>query len=120
MTKREFLTKIAAGEMNEEIMAMGVAEIEKMDAALEKRKGVKSKKDLEKAEANQVLINQIVGEILGTEPMTATDVAGVLELTVQKSSSLLRAAVKQNENKVGQTDVKIKGKGTQKGYFLIG
>ena len=39
MTKREFLTKIAAGEMNDELMEMAAAEIGKLDVANEKRKG---------------------------------------------------------------------------------
>ena len=113
MTKREFYVAISNGEMTDELMAMATAEIEKMDAANEKRKGVQSKK----AEENQPLIDRIVNEILTTEPQTATDVAAVLEVSVQKASSLCRAAVTQG--KAVQSDVKVPKKGNQKAYALI-
>lgn len=114
MTKREFLTKVSTGEMNDEVMEFAAAEIAKLDATNEKRKGVKSKKDQEKAEANQVLVDRIVNEILGDEPVTATDVAGILEVSVQKASQLCRAAVAQGM--ASSQDVKIPKKGNMKGY----
>ena len=117
MTKREFLTKVSTGEMNDELMEFAASEIAKLDATNEKRKGVKSKKDQEKAEANQVLVDRIVNEILGEEPVTATDVAGVLEVSVQKASQLCRAAV--NQGKAVSQDVKIPKKGMLKGYSRI-
>lgn len=112
MTKREFYVAISAGEMTEELQAMAVAEIEKMDAANEKRKGVQSKKAAE----NQPIIDRIVAEILTAEPKTATDIAAVLELSVQKTSSLCRTAVAQG--KAVQTEVKVPKKGNQKAYSL--
>ena len=114
MTKRESLTKVSAGEMNDELMAFATSEIAKLDASNEKRKVVMSKKVQEKGEANQVLVDRIVNEILGDEPVTATDVAGVLEVSVQKASQLCRAAVAQG--KAVSQDVKIPKKGTMKGY----
>lgn len=113
MTKREFYTKVSNGEMTDELMAMAAAEIEKMDAANEKRKEKVSKK----AEENQPLIDRIVSEILTDEPMTATDVAAVLEVSVQKASSLCRAAVLQG--KAVQSDVKVPKRGTMKAYSRV-
>ena len=112
MTKREFYVAISAGEMNDEIMAMAAAEIDKLDAANEKRKGMQSKKAAE----NQPIIDRIVTEILTAEPQTATDIAAALELSVQKTSSLCRAAVAQG--KAVQSEVKVPKKGTQKAYAL--
>ena len=112
MTKREFYVAISAGEMTDELMAMATAEIAKMDAANEKRKEKTSKK----SEENQPIIDRIVSEVLTTEPMTATDVAAVIEVSVQKASSLCRAAVAQG--KAVQSDVKVPKKGTQKAYAL--
>ena len=112
MTKREFYVAVSNGEMTDELMAMAAAEIEKMDAANEKRKEKTSKK----AEENQPLIDRIVNEILTAEPQTATDVAAVIEVSVQKASSLCRAAVAQG--KAVQSETKVKGKGTQKTYTL--
>lgn len=110
MTKREFLTKVSTGEMNDEVMEFAAAEIAKMDAANDKRKEKTSKK----AEENQPLVDRIVAEILGDEPVTATDVAGILEVSVQKASQLCRAAVAQGM--ASSQDVKIPKKGNMKGY----
>ena len=114
MTKREFYVAISEGKMNDELVEMAVTEIQKMDAANEKRKGVQSKKAAE----NQPIIDRIVNEILTTEPQTATDIAAVLELTVQKTSSLCRSAVAQG--KAVQSEIKVPKKGTQKAYALVG
>ena len=114
MTKREFYVAISNGSMNDEIMAMATAEIEKMDAANEKRKEKTSKK----AEENQPIIDRIVNEVLTAEPMTATDIAAVVELSVQKTSALCRAAVAQG--RAVQTEVKVPKRGTQKAYALVG
>lgn len=88
-------------------------ELEKMDRALEKRRSKPSKAQL----ANAPIIQQIVSEILDEkEYTTASEVAEVLEISVQKASAVLRQAV--SEGKVEVADVKVKGKGTQKGYRL--
>ena len=109
MTNREFLMKVAALE-DVELAAHAQHAIAKLDAANEKRKEKVSKK----AEENQPLVDRIVSEVLGDEPVTATDVAGVLEVSVQKASMLCRAAVAQG--KAVSQDVKIPKKGRQKGY----
>ena len=83
-----------------------------MDAANEKRKEKTSKK----AEENQPIIDRIVNEVLTAEPQTATDVAAVLEVSVQKASSLCRAAVAQG--KAVQSEIKVPKKGNQKAYAL--
>lgn len=113
MTRRDFLTNVSTGTMTDEIMAFAATELEKMDAANEKRKEKVSKK----AEENQPLIDRIVNEVLGAEPMTATDVAGVLTISTQKASAMCRAAVAQG--KAIQTEVKVKGKAPQKAYSLV-
>ena len=112
MTKREVLSAIVNGEINEEVTAWAEHQIEIMDAANEKRRNSVSKKALE----NAPLVDRIVDEILGEEPKTATDIAAVLEVSVQKASSLARRAVK--EGRAAVEDVKVKGKGTQKGYTV--
>ena len=109
MTNREFLMKVAALE-DVELAEHARMAIEKLDAANEKRKEKVSKK----AEENQPLVDRIVNEVLGDEPVTATDVAKVLEVSVQKASMLCRTAVAQG--KAIQTDVKIPKKGNMKGY----
>ena len=112
MTKREFYTAIKNGEIDEQVKLFASEELEKMDAVNEKRRNTLSKK----AKENEPLLQQITDEILTEEPKTATDVAAVLEVSVQKASGLLRRLVE--DGKAAKVDVKIKGKGTQKGYTL--
>ena len=112
MTKREFYTAIMNGEIDEQVKLFASEEIEKMEAANEKRRNTLSKK----AQENQPLLRQITDEVLTDEPKTATDVAAVLEVSVQKASGLLRRLVE--DGLATKVDVKIKGKGTQKGYTL--
>lgn len=112
MTKREFLNAVAAGTINEEVIEKATAMIAQMDHELEARKNRPSKKAVE----NAPLIERIVNEILGEEAKTASEVAEVLGVSTQKASALLRAAVK--DNGVTKVDLKIKGKGTVKGYLI--
>lgn len=112
MTKREFYTAIKNGKIDEQIKLFATEELEKMDAVNEKRRNTLSKK----AKENEPLLRQITDEILTEEPKTATDVAVVLEVSVQKASGLLRRLVE--DGKAAKVDVKIKGKGTQKGYTI--
>ena len=113
MTKREFYTAIMKGEIDEQVKLFATEELEKMDAVNEKRRNTLSKK----AKENEPLLNKIKSEILTEEPKTATDVAAVLKVSVQKASGLLRRLVE--DGKAAKVDVKIKGKGTQKGYCKV-
>ena len=116
------LTNVANGTITEEVKAMAVAELEKLDATNAKRRA----KTAEKADANQGLIDTLVG-FAGTEPKTASDFLAEFkevgaervdgkEFNVQFVSNLARKAVEQG--KLVSTDVKIPKKGTQKGYVL--
>jgi len=111
MTYREMLTSIVNGTINEEVMEKAAERLEKLDAENEKRKNRVSKKALE----NEPVKESILG-ILGEEPKTATEIGSEVGISTQKASALLRQLV--NDGKVEKTDVKVKGKGTQKGYFV--
>lgn len=110
-TRREMLNVIAAGEMNDDVKEWAVNEIAKLDAANEKRRNKLSKK----AEANLPIIAAIE-EVLTSEPQTATVIGEKVGISTQKASGLLRKIVA--EGKCEKVDVKIKGKGTQKGYLV--
>ena len=112
MTKREFLTAVSNGEMTDELKEFATAEIKKMDDSAAARAAKPSKTQLE----NAPLVERIVNEILGDEPKTATEVAEILEVKVQKASGLLRMAVAQGH--AVQTEVKLPKKGTVKAYLL--
>lgn len=113
MTKREFYTAIKNGKIDEQVKLFATEELEKMDAVNEKRRNTLSKK----AQENQPLLDKIESEILTEEPKTATDVAAILNVSVQKASGLLRRLVE--DGKAAKVDVKIKGKGVQKGYSKV-
>ena len=112
MTNRESYEAVVNGNITPDVIEHFKAALAKMDAANEKRKEKTSKK----AEENQPLIDRIVNEILTTEPKTATDIAAVIELSVQKTSALCRAAVAQG--KAVQSEVKVPKRGNQKAYTL--
>lgn len=113
MTKREFLTMVANGEINEEIKAFAEEEINKLDATNAKRREQSSKKRAE----NQPLLDKIYNEILGDEPKTASEVAEIIETSVQKASSLLRTL--EGEGKANSAEIKIPKKGKCKGYTKV-
>lgn len=124
MTNREFYTAITTNTITEEVIAKAMEELNKLDVTNAKRR----EKSAEKANANQAFVEKLV-TFLGEAPQTASELlmkfAAIADemprvdgkpYTVQYVSNLARAAVEQGLCKVG--DVKIKGKGTQKGYSL--
>lgn len=120
MTARDFYTAVidvlSAHDMREDLVAYAESAIAKLDATNAKRKEKTDKASLEKAAADAPLLDALQAA-LTNEPKTATDLKDVIEANVQKTSSLLRALVKAERANV--QDVKVKGKGTQKGYTAI-
>ena len=125
MTNREFYTAITAenATITAEMIEHAQAQLAKLDATAEKRKGKVSKADQEKRNANAALAAKVANEILTAEAKTATDVAAILtemldeEVKVQKASYLCRLAV--DLGLATQTEVKIPKKGTQKAYTAV-
>ena len=120
MTKREFLNAIAAGTMNDEIMAQASAMIEAMDAANSKRAAKQSEKS---SEAYAPFIEIFVGA-LGTEAKTASDLLPLFEgMTTPAGKEPSVQFVTAVGGKVvaqglaSKVDVKIEGK-TKKGYVI--
>ena len=117
MTQIDMLRKIAAGEeVTDEMMAIAADMVEKR--ANVNRKPTKA--ELERKEANAKVKEAILG-VLGAEPKTAKTIAGEIStdeetISTQKASSLLRQLVEAGS--VVKSDVKVTGKGTQKGYSL--
>lgn len=63
MNKREFLQLIANGEMNEEIQGFAMEQMEKMDAANERRKEKEAEKRAEKKAEQQPEIDALMGAL---------------------------------------------------------
>jgi uncharacterized surface anchored protein len=117
MTQREFLENVANGIMNDEMTTFATERLTAMDIANEKRREANSVKRAEK-EAEKAPIRQAIMAVITSEPKTATTLiaeAGV-EIKPQAIPSLLKGVIE--EGVVLKVDVKVKGKGTQRGYTL--
>ena len=108
MTNREFYTAIVNGTLNDDVIAHASEAIVKLDERNAKRSSKPSKTQI----ANEPIIKAIA-EVLTSEPMRASEIAETLGISVQKASSLVKKV-----DGVSVTDVKVKGKGVQKGYFF--
>lgn len=108
MTNREFFKAVIANEITEEVIAHAESEITKLDARNAKRASTPSKIQKE----NAPLIAK-VATLLTSEPKLASELAKEMGLSTQKVTPLVKAV-----EGVQSVDVKVKGKGTQKGYFL--
>jgi len=108
MTQREFYTAVIAETQNDELKTFATDAIAKLDARNAKRASTPSKTQKE----NEPIIKAIA-EVLTNEPMLASEIAEKCGLKVQKASALAKKV-----DGVSVTDVKVKGKGTQKGYFF--
>lgn len=113
MTNREFYTAIVSANVSDEVTAYAENALAKMDAANEKRRNTPSKTAL----ANAPLIDKIKAEVLTAEPKTASDIAAVLEISVQKASALMRQIVAAGDAEA--VDVKVPKRGSQKAYKTI-
>lgn len=112
MTQREFFENVNEGNtVTAEMAEYAIAALAKLDKANDARRERQSKK----AQENAPLLARIETDILTTEPTVAANVAAILGTSTQKANALLRALVADGRAQV--KDVKVTGKGTQKGYF---
>ena len=113
MTQREFYTMVIENQMDgTEISDEMVAFAKDAIAKLDERNAKRASKESAKQIANKPII-EAISRVLTDEPMLASKIAELCEISTQKASAL----VKKVEG-VQSVDVKVKGKGTQKGYFL--
>ena len=108
MTQRDFYNAVINANINEEMSSFATEAIAKLDERNAKRASKPSKTQI----ANEPIIKAI-SEILTSEPMLASKIAELCEISTQKASALVKKV-----DGVQSVDVKVKGKGTQKGYFL--
>ena len=116
MTNREFFQSIASlDNIPSELVEFANEAIGKLDHTNEIRKVAAAKKAAEK-QAEKAPIREALFAALSDEPKTATALIEVAGLDIKPASvpSLLRPFVESGE--VVKTDVKVPGKGTQRGY----
>ncbi len=112
MTKREFLNAVIEANVNEELSAFAVAEIEKLD----KRNQAKTSKPSKTAIANEPIKEAIVATLTEKGGLTASEIGVALEITTQKASALCRQLVENG--KLTATEVKVPKKGKVKAYAI--
>lgn len=108
MTQRDFYNAVINGTITEDMVTFATEAIAKLDVRNAKRAERPSKTQI----ANEPIIKAI-SEILTDEPMLASKIAELCGISVNKASALAKKV-----EGVKVVDVKVKGKGTQKGYFL--
>lgn len=115
MTNREMLVAVVNGEITEEVMAQAQIEIDKLDAKNEKRRTTASSK---KAEENAPIVAKIRSALSNvTEPMLASDIANLCEVSTSKVSALLRPMVENGT--VDKIEVRVPKVGKRFAYSLI-
>lgn len=121
MTNREFYAKIAAlTNVDSELVEFAADSLAKMDAQATARRAKQAEKAAEK-QAEKAPLRDALLEVMGdaNEPKTASmliEEAGLVD-TVKPASvpSLMRPLVEAGL--VLKVDVKVTGKGTQRGYI---
>lgn len=123
MTNREIYKNILAlidGEGEVDVMELRAATIDalaRMDATNEKRKAASALKAAEK-QAEKEPIREALFAVMGNEdaPMTASMLIEAAGLDIMPASvpSLMRPLVEAG--RVAKVDMKVPGKGTQRGY----
>ena len=123
MTTREFYTEISKlTNINSELVEFAANAIEKMDTQAEARRAKQAEKAAEK-QAFKAPLRDALLEVMGDSenPKTASMLIKEAKLTetLKPASvpSLMRPLVESGI--VGKVDVKIPGKGTQRGYVKI-
>ena len=116
MTNREFFVNVGKGIVGEAEMAHAQAQLTKMDEANAKNRGKESKTYKE----NLPLMGEVLA-LLAEKPMLTTEIALAMSteerpISNSKASGLLRTL--ENEGKVAQSKVKVKGKGEQTQWAL--
>lgn len=115
MTNRQFLTAIVEGNVTPEIVEFAKTQIVKLDEKNSKRRATGSKT----AQANVAIKEAIVSAMEAGVTYTAAEIValGIEGVgSTQKVSPLMKQL--SDVGKVAISEVKIKGKGTVKGYTL--
>ena len=115
MTNREFYTAVINANINAELNEYAQSEIDKLDATNAQRREKAAEKAVEK-NAEKAPIREALFNALSDEPQTASDLIAAtgLDLKPQSIPSLMKPFIE--DGTVLKVDVKVKGKGTQRGY----
>lgn len=113
-TEREFLTAIVKGDFGTEFTDFAKARIAALDKKNAQRKV--SKSALAHKAENDGFKSAILAALADGTTKKASDLATALNVSTQKISALAKQLV--DSGAITVSDVKVKGKGTVKGYTL--
>lgn len=114
MTTRDFLNLVINANLSDEATAKAKAMLESLD----KRNKARAEKPTKAQVENAPLIEALVALLSDTdEPLLSTAIATALGVSTSKATGLLGNLFK--EGKVEKLDIKVKGKGTQKGWVFV-
>lgn len=118
MTRRERLEAVISGNITEELIDECKRELEKLNA--QGAKVLEKSKETELYKVNRAYGDRVV-ETLKDNPGQLYTVADVMnevapELTRQRMTAICTSLVR--EGRIQATEVKIKGKGTRRAYYL--
>jgi hypothetical protein len=112
MTQREFFEKVIKANVSDEL----TEKAKELIAGLDKRNAQKSAKPSKTQLENEILKGKMLETLEKGKGYLAVEIASVMDFSTSKASALAKQLV--NEGKATVTDVKVKGKGTQKSYTL--
>lgn len=112
MTQREFFEKVINANVSDEL----TEKAKELIAGLDKRNAQKSAKPSKTQLENEILKGKMLETLEKGRGYLAVEIASVMDFSTSKASALAKQLV--NEGKATVTDVKVKGKGTQKSYTL--
>lgn len=116
MTQRTFLEMVVNANISDEMTAYAMERIKHLDDVNEHRKAKGSKTQRANAEVKKAILASLEENTVYTASQVAEmEIEGIT--STQKASALLRQMTETGELTV--TDIKIKGKGTVKGYSLV-
>ena len=116
ITLRQLFEAVVSNEITPAMQEKAKAEIAKMDATNAKR----AEKAKEKAKENEPIKTAIYDFLVANGTKVTADIAksvAVLEGSAPKASAMCRQMV--DEGRLTASEVKVKGKGTQKAYTAV-
>lgn len=117
MTERDFLKAVIGAAVADEVKEYAENALAKMDAKNEKRRNTPTKAQEANKELSESIVAMLKENAKGADnAMTAAAIGAEMGISTQKASSLATKLV--NDGFALATEVKEKGKGKVKGYYI--
>ena len=113
MTRRERLEMVIRGEINEELIEDCKRELEKLDAHR-----THARENANYNENKEVEERICAALLQASEPVQIDRLAELVDCTFARQRLTAICTNLVREGKIGSVDVKVKGKGMRKGYYL--